>query len=129
MEEKFETHIMKDKSLNKPAEYFFDEEGCYITEVSNSLNDPELSIAKVRVSRGVTTAWHRLKGTVERYYILTGSGVVEVGEELPREVSAGDVVIIRPMQNQRITNNGTEDLIFLALCTPRFEIQNYLDIH
>ena len=110
---------------NKQTEYFFEVEGCYITEISNSEDDPELSIAKARVPQGVTTAWHRLSNTTERYYILEGVGRVEVGERSPYEVSAGDVVIIPAMERQRITNIGESDLVFLALCTPRFELSNY----
>jgi oxalate decarboxylase/phosphoglucose isomerase-like protein (cupin superfamily) len=37
------------------------------------------------------------------------------------------VVIIPPQCHQRITNIGTEDLIFYALCTPRFSNQIYED--
>ena len=108
-----------------PEEYFFEEEGCYITELSNSENDPAVSIAKARVLPGVTTAWHWLSGTVERYVILSGKGEAEVGEEPARPVSAGDAVIIPAKLRQRITNVGKEDLIFLAICTPCFEMQNY----
>ncbi len=97
-------------------EYFFESEGCYITELSNSDVDPDLSIAQARVKPGVTTAWHRLKNTTERYCILSGVGIAEVGDVAPIEVSAGDVVLIQPMQRQRITNTGKEDLIFLAIC-------------
>ena len=107
------------------GEYFFESEGCYITELSNSPADPDLSIARARVEPGATTAWHRLKNTTERYCILSGNGVVEIGEAAPLAVSAGDVVSIAPMQRQRITNTGEQDLIFLALCTPRFEHCNY----
>lgn len=106
-------------------EYFFESEGCYITEFSNSDSDPDLSIARARVKSGMTTAWHRLKNTTERYCILSGTGLVEIGEGAPKEVRVGDVVIIPPMQRQRITNTGSEDLIFLALCTPRFLFENY----
>lgn len=106
-------------------EYFFESEGCYITELSNSESDPDLSIAQARVTAGVTTAWHRLKNTTERYCILAGKGLVEVGNHPPKAVGTGDVVIIPPMQRQRITNVGEEDLIFLALCTPRFRIEHY----
>lgn len=112
-------------SNSDSSEYYFDAEGCYITELSNSKADPELSIARARVRAGVTTSWHRLINTTERYCILSGSGVVEVGESTPRNVVPGDVVIIPPMERQRITNNGKEDLIFLAICTPRFETKNY----
>jgi len=106
-------------------EYFFESEGCYITELSNSDVDPDLSIAQARVKPDVITAWHRLKNTTERYCILSGVGVAEVGDAAPIEVSAGDVVLIHPMQRQRITNTGKEDLIFLAICTPRFEVHHY----
>ncbi len=108
-----------------PSSEFFIPEGCYITEQSNSANDPDLSIAQARVEVGVTTQWHRLKGTVERYVIISGKGVMEVGDLPPQEVTAGDVVIIPSMCRQRITNNGDEDLIFLALCTPGFRNEVY----
>lgn len=106
-------------------EYYFDREGCFITELSNTETDSELSIAQARVKPGVTTAWHRLKATTERYCILSGVGLVELGASEQRAVQAGDVVIIAPMQRQRITNIGKDDLVFLALCTPRFLLENY----
>lgn len=100
-------------------EYYF-VEGCFITEVSNSDDDPEVSIARARVEPGVTTRWHRLVGTTERYVILEGQGRVEIDDLSPRNVAAGDVVIIPPMTEQRITNTGAGDLVFLAVCSPRF---------
>ena len=107
------------------GEYFFESEGCYITELSNNEFDPDLSIAQARVEPGVTTSWHWLKNTTERYCILSGVGIVEVGDAEQRDVCSGDVVLIQSMQRQRITNIGKEDLIFLAICTPRFEKRNY----
>ena len=108
-------------------EYFFAAEGCYITELSNSPDDPAVSIAQARVEAGVTTAWHCLKNTVERYVISSGEGLVEIGYDAPRKVTQGDVVVIAPMERQRITNTGNSDLIFLAICTPRFLPENYLN--
>lgn len=107
---------------------FFTEEQCFITELSNSGDDPELSIARARVEPGVTTHWHRLADTTERYFILSGEGRVEVGELPPQSVLPGDTVIIPPMCRQRITNTGQEDLVFLALCTPRYTDRAYEDI-
>jgi mannose-6-phosphate isomerase-like protein (cupin superfamily) len=80
------------------------------------------------VEPGVTTRWHWLKGTVERYYIVNGSGRVEVGKLPPQEVSAGDIVLIPPKCRQRITNIGSQDLVFLAICTPRYSKDVYEDI-
>jgi len=115
--------------INTPesAEYYF-EEGCFILELSNSAQDPALSIARARVKAGMSTRLHRLTGLVERYVILSGLGNVEVGGLPAQPVSAGSVVIIPPLCTQKITNTGTEDLVFLALCTPRFETQFYEDI-
>ncbi len=107
---------------------FFTSEGCYIIELSNSPDDPEASIARARVEPGVTTRWHRLRGTTERYLILEGEGRVEVGSHPARHVNAGDVVLIPPLCPQRITNIGQDDLIFLAVCTPRFVDEVYEDI-
>ena len=109
-------------------EEFYTSEKCYITELSNTPDDPDVSIVRARVESGVTTRWHRLKGTYERYFIISGRGLVEVGEHPPKEVTAGDIVLIPPMYRQRITNTGTEDLVFLAICTPRFLQDVYEDI-
>jgi mannose-6-phosphate isomerase-like protein (cupin superfamily) len=109
------------------AEYYTDER-CDILELSNSPDDPDASIARARVAPGVTTRWHRLKGTIERYVILEGEGSVEVGDEAPAQVGPGDVVVIPAMVRQRITNLGKTDLLFLAVCTPRFRQECYEDV-
>lgn len=103
-------------------------EGCHILELSNGPHDPALSIARARVPAGGTTRWHRLVGTTERYVVLEGRGRVEVGDLPPREVGPGDVVLIPPGCRQRIANSGTADLVFLALCTPRFTPAAYEDL-
>jgi len=107
-------------------EYWF-REGCFITEWSNSEADPGLSVARARVEPGRTTRWHRLHAITERYVILEGRGRAEV-DGLARDVQPGDVVIIAPGLPQRITNTGDEDLVFLAVCTPRFESCAYSEI-
>ena len=107
------------------AQEFFFEERCHILELSNSSDDPDLSIARARVEPGETTRWHRLAETAERYLIASGEGSVEIGEMPAKTVTAGDLVIIPPMTPQRITNTGAEDLIFYAICTPRFLPGNY----
>jgi mannose-6-phosphate isomerase-like protein (cupin superfamily) len=113
---------------SNPAAEYFTPELCFINELSNSANDPELSIARARVAAGVTTRRHRLKDTAERYVILEGRGRMEVGDLPPQDVGPGDVVLIPPLCRQRITNLGNHDLVFLALCTPRFRPEAYEDI-
>jgi mannose-6-phosphate isomerase-like protein (cupin superfamily) len=106
---------------------FHTDEGCFITELSNIPEDADASIARARVLPGVTTRWHRLKGTVERYVILSGTGRVEVGELPAQEVAPNDVVLIPAGCRQRITCTSAEDLVFLAICTPRFRPEAYED--
>jgi len=108
-------------------EYYF-VEGCYISELHNSPDDPSLSIARARLLPGTTTHWHRLVGICERYIIVQGIGQVEVGELAAQQVSVGDIVLIPPLCRQRISNIGVEDLVFLALCTPRFQAALYEDL-
>lgn len=107
--------------LSRPPtqEYWFDE-GCFIAEWFNEPGDPMASVVRARVLPGTQTAWHRLAGVTERYVILAGHGTVEVGALPATEVSAGDVIYIAPGDAQRIRNDGAEDLVFLAVCTPRF---------
>lgn len=109
---------------NESAEYWF-EEGCHILELANSADDPDLSIARARVDPGQTTRWHTLSATTERYVILAGEGIVELGKDLRESVTTGDVVRIPAGIVQRIRNCGTEDLVFLAICSPRFTPECY----
>jgi mannose-6-phosphate isomerase-like protein (cupin superfamily) len=103
-------------------------ERCSIVELSNTPDDPAVSIARARVAPGVTTRWHRVLGTTERYVVLEGRGRVEVGNLPPQDVGPGDVVLIPPSCRQRIASVGQGDLIFLAICTPRFRPEAYEDI-
>lgn len=107
------------KALAVGNEFYIDE-GCFVIEMASADEDPHVSIARCRVEPGKTTRWHRLAGTVERYVIQHGQGVVEVGDLPPQTVAAGDLVLIPESCRQRIRNAGSGDLVFLAICTPRF---------
>lgn len=110
------------------VEDVFTTENCWIREWSNTPDDPDVSLARARVAPGTTTRWHRLRDTVERYLILEGTGRVELGDGRSHVVGPGDVVRIPPACPQRIANIGSEDLIFLAVCTPRFRPEIYEDV-
>ncbi len=103
-------------------------EQCHIAEWWNDPGDEALSVARARVEKGVTTRLHRLHGISERYIILEGRGRVRVGSQTIDTVRPGDVVYIPPLAAQQITNIGSSDLVFLAVCTPRFTPDAYEDI-
>ncbi len=109
------------------AEYYT-EERCYINELANIADDPVVSIARARVEPGVATRLHRLHGITERYVMLAGTGKVEVGSLPTQDVAVGDVVLIPPGCTQRITNTGIDELLFLAICSPRFQQAAYEDV-
>ncbi|MGI9331482.1 MAG: cupin domain-containing protein [Gammaproteobacteria bacterium] len=118
---------MQQASVSAPdscGEYLT-EERCYILELSNDEGDPAASIARARVLPGTTTKLHRVMHTAERYVLLQGQGEVSIDREPSQSVGPGSVVRIPPGVPQRISNTGHDDLIFLCICTPRFEWSNY----
>ena len=60
--------------------------------------------------------------------IIEGEGIAEVAGLEPETVTAGDIVIIPPGTAQRITNTGDGDLLFYAICSPRFRPVCYRDL-
>jgi hypothetical protein len=72
--------------FDESSEYFF-REGCYIVEVLNDPDHPDLSIARARVAPGVTTQPHSLTNTTERYLIQSGNGVGVLGRRYTRHAS------------------------------------------
>jgi len=111
-------------SAAESDEYWF-EEGCFIKEQLNDPDQPQLSVVQARVPTEGITTWHYLKDTEERYVILEGKGLAEIGKKA-FEVSVGDVVVIPAGVAQRIKNTGSTDLRFLAICQPRFLVENYI---
>lgn len=112
--------------VTRPSEYYF-KEGCFIEEWHNTASDEGCSIAHVRVAPGKTTKLHALKKTKERYVLLSGVATVTVGGKQWR-VTEGDVVNIDADESQKICNQGRVNLLFLAICTPRFTVDNYYEI-
>lgn len=113
---------------NNVAIEFETEERCYIAEIANDSGDEYVSISRARIKPGVTTTWHKLKGVTERYIIISGQGLVEIDDLDPIDVIEGDIVRIPADTPQRITNTGQIDLIFYAVCSPRFKNSCYVSL-
>jgi len=109
---------------NAADEYFTDER-CYILELLNTPDAPEASIARARVEPGVMTKRHKVIDTIERYVLLEGQGIAHIEGMDDQVLGVGDVVTIPAGFEQSITNTGDHDLVFLCICTPRFEWDNY----
>jgi len=103
---------------------FWIDEGCWITVLYDG--DPNVSLARARVEPGVTTALHVLD-VEERYVIERGSGTMTIGERT-FTVEAGRSFLIPAGVAQRICNEGTDDLVFLCICTPAFQPAGYREL-
>lgn len=113
--------LIKSNSLKE----FFIPEQCFISELWNTEGDESVSIARARIEPGVTTAPHFLENITERYLILQGKGRIEAGDLKNTEVNAGDVIVFPAGSPQSMSNIGDDDLIFYAICTPRFRQNSY----
>jgi len=111
---------------NEKNEYYF-KEGCFILEMLNDEADNAVSIARARVEPEKETALHALTGITERYVILQGQAEVEIDGQT-QFVRQGSVVLIPPGSAQKIKNLGEVDLVFLAICSPRFKVEHYQDL-
>jgi mannose-6-phosphate isomerase-like protein (cupin superfamily) len=102
-------------------------ERCFITELLNSADQHEVSLARTRVEPGVTTQLHQL--SVDEWYVIErGAGLMRVGDEPPVRLGPGDTVAIPKHAAQQITNSGGEDLLFLCVCVPRFSEECYTSL-
>lgn len=104
---------------------FYTEEKCFIDEIFNQKDYGPFSLARARVEPGVTTVLHTMSDTDEVYYILSGSGEMEIGGRIIGTLNERDLVFIPRNTAQRIKNLGNKDLVFLCICTPRFDTSNY----
>ncbi len=84
--------------------------------------DLRYSLAHAIVPVGQISHLHALK-TSEVYYIISGTGVMEIdGEE--RAVGPGDAVYIPPDARQRIRNAGSEPIVFVCIVDPAWKVED-----
>ena len=110
-----------------PLKEFWTEERCYITELLNNPQSPNISIALARVEIGITTQLHSLRGVQETYIIKKGLGLLEIDNE-QISVKENDTILIEANRSQRITNVGNCDLEFYCICIPRFYTDCYINL-
>ncbi len=102
-------------------------ERCYIAEILNASAYPEVSVARARVSPGVTTRLHAVS-VLEWYVIESGTGRMFLGDREPFTVEPGSVVAIAKDEPQKIENTCDDDLVFACVCAPRWTDDCYTDL-
>ena len=112
---------------DKAATEIWTSERCFITELLNTPDQPDVSLARTRVEPGVTTQLHALSVS-EWYVIEAGQGRMRVADDEPFDVGPGAAVTIPKHAPQQITNTGKTDLLFLCICAPRFSQECYTSL-
>ena len=85
----------------------------------NSLLEAQ-SLAEATVAVGGATDEHYPATSEEIYYIVSGSGEMEVeGERFA--VKEGDAIALLPGEKHKIWNRGDSELVFLCMCVPPYE--------
>jgi len=93
-----------------------------LKELFNPEKEPlelRYSLAQAWLNPGKTSLLHRLK-TSEVYYIITGTGEMEIDGE-KAVVGPGQAVYIPPGTAQRIRNTGEEELVFICIVDPAWK--------
>ena len=78
------------------------------------------TLAEARLPERAQTTPHRHMKTEEIYYVLEGTGLMQIEEER-RDVGPGDAIAIPPGALHTITNTGSCTLKFLCCCAPGYE--------
>ncbi len=78
------------------------------------------SLAIISHPPGMTTRKHHHTVADEVYYVQSGTGRIEVGEDL-LDVNPGDIITIRPGQPHKVWADGAEDLVLVVTCAPAYE--------
>ncbi|MEZ4528685.1 MAG: cupin domain-containing protein [Desulfobacterales bacterium] len=113
------TEIVKTRFTEIPA--YITKDGSLIRELMH----PNLhachnqSLAEAEIPPGSLTRLHRHVHTEELYHILTGNGLMHLGDER-FAVESGDTVCIRPGTPHQIRNTGETSLKILCCCCPPY---------
>ncbi|MFA7232793.1 MAG: cupin domain-containing protein [Terrimicrobiaceae bacterium] len=108
--------IVRNLSSQKP---FTTADGSRIRSILDRANAPvkSQSLAEAVVPSGSSTLRHHHRATEEFYFILEGSGSMEIDGTL-QEVGPGDAILIPSGAWHQIT--AKQDLRFLCCCAPPY---------
>ncbi|HSE35847.1 MAG TPA: cupin domain-containing protein [Blastocatellia bacterium] len=79
----------------------------------------QCSLAEEKLPPGCVVTPHHHREIEEIYYLVSGRGVMTVGDEM-REVSAGDAVYVPRGLRHTLRNTGSEPILLILVCGPAF---------
>ena len=98
------------------AEPFVTKDGSTIRELHHTARQ---SLAEATLEPGEATERHYHARTEEIYFVVKGSGRMEV-DGATRTVRPGDAVLIPPKAWHTLENDGTSELRILCCCAPPY---------
>lgn len=98
---------------------------CELLHQKNEKRDLKMdfSIAHAILKSGTSSLPHRMKSSVEIYFILEGKGLMHIENE-SKEVLPNQTVYIPPDSIQWIENRGNSDLKFLCMVNPPWKSED-----
>ena len=79
----------------------------------------QCSLAEETLPPGCAVTPHRHRQIEEIYFVISGRGLMTVGDET-REVEAGDAIYIPRGQRHTLENTGTDPIKLVLVCGPAF---------
>jgi mannose-6-phosphate isomerase-like protein (cupin superfamily) len=109
------------KTSLKDVPAYETKDGSIVRELMHPLacGNANQSLAEATVSAGAKTRLHRHEVSEEIYHVISGRGVMTLGEE-DFEVHAGDTIYIAAATAHMLENTGDESLIVLCACAPAY---------
>jgi mannose-6-phosphate isomerase-like protein (cupin superfamily) len=106
---------VKIASISK-TEFFVTKDGSTIRELHRT---EVQSLAEATLEPDEATQRHYHRATEETYFVLKGSGRMEVDGD-SKMIRPGDAVLIPAGAWHTLENNGNSELRFLCFCTPPY---------
>ena len=108
----------------KKTEHFTAGDTCSIAEIMHPKNDTlpfdSLSLAHAEIAPHGKTTPHKLTGSSEIYYIISGTGSLFIqGTKI--QLTPGTAAAVPPACDQYVINEGAEPLEFLCIVTPQWK--------
>jgi mannose-6-phosphate isomerase-like protein (cupin superfamily) len=85
----------------------------------------QCSLAEETLPPGCAVSPHHHNDLEEIYYVLSGRGLMTVGDET-REVSAGDAVYVPRGLRHSLCNTGSESITLILVCGPAFYYEDQI---
>jgi mannose-6-phosphate isomerase-like protein (cupin superfamily) len=98
------------------TEPFVTKDGSTIRELHHTAAQ---SLAEATLEPDQATERHHHRATEEIYFVLKGSGRMEVDGDM-RTVRPGDAILIPPGAWHTLDNNGSSELRILCCCSPPY---------